>query len=92
MAEAQARKHSQTPPTAKKAGVDSEAEPRRKRRHRRITEVDKIICRVRARAQAMQLIVPVRESADLDRNHDVEELINVCTEHPHVRSVELFRR
>ena len=32
-AEAQARKHSRTPPTAKKAGVDSEAEPRRKRRH-----------------------------------------------------------
>ena len=38
-AEAQARKHSQTPPTAKKASVDSEAEPRRKRRHCRGTSV-----------------------------------------------------
>ena len=32
-AEVQARKHSQTPPTAKEASVDSEAELRRKRRH-----------------------------------------------------------
>ena len=42
-AEAQARKHSRTPPTAKRASVDSEAEPRHKRRHRRIAAVDKII-------------------------------------------------
>ena len=59
---------------AKKASVDSEAEPRRERRHRRIAEVDKIISRVRAGAEAMQLIWPDGESAELDRN--VEELIN----------------
>ena len=51
-AEAQARKHSRTRPTAKKASVNSEAEPRRKRRHRRIAEVDKIISRVRAGADS----------------------------------------
>ena len=50
---------------AKKASVDSEAEPRRKRRNRCITEVDKIICHVLAGAQAMQLILPYGESADL---------------------------
>ena len=33
------------------------------------------------------MIQPDGESADLDRN--VEELINVCIEHLHVRSVEL---
>ena len=88
-AEAQARQHSRTPPTAKKASVNSEAEPRRKRhgRHRRIAEVGKIISRVRAGAETMQLIRPDGESADLDRTN--EELINVCIEHPHVRSVEL---
>ena len=35
----------------------------------------------------MQLILPDGESADSDRN--VEELIDVCIEHPHVRSVDL---
>ena len=86
-AEAQARKHSRTPPTAKKAIANSEAEPRRKRRNRRIAEVDKIISSVWAGAETMQLIRPDGESADLDRT--VEELFNVCIEHPHVRSVEL---
>ena len=37
--EAQAHKHRKTPPTAKKASVDSEAEPRRKRRHWSITNI-----------------------------------------------------
>ena len=89
-AEEQARQqcqHSLTHPTAKKASVNSEAEPLHKRRHRRIAEVDKIISRVRAGAETLQLILPDGESADLDRT--VEELINVCIEHPHVLSVEL---
>ena len=89
-AAAHARKHSRTTPTAKRASVDSEAEPLRKRRHRCITEVAKIICRVRAGAQAMQLTRPHGESADLYRNVEaVEQLIDVRIEHPYVRSVEL---
>ena len=35
--EAQARKHRRTPPTAKKASIDSEVEPLCKRRHGQIT-------------------------------------------------------
>ena len=84
---AQARKQARMPPTAKEARIGPEAEPRRKRRHRRTTWIDKIFCSVQAGAQAMQLIRPDGESADLDRI--VEELIDVCVEHPHVRSVEL---
>ena len=82
-AEAQARKQARTPPTAKKATVYSEAE-QRQRRHRCITEVNKIFCRVLAGAQAKQLIQPDGELAGLDRN--VEELIDVCIEHPRVCS------
>ncbi len=79
-----------TPPTAKKASGDSESggEPRRKRRQPpRIAQIDKVIGRVRAGAEAVQLIRPDEEAYDLDRN--LEELINVCIEHPHVRSLEL---
>ncbi len=78
---------SPAPPTAKKASDDSGGEPRRKRRHRRITEIDKVINRVRAGAEAAQLIRPDEESGNLDRN--LEDLINVCIEHPHVRSLVL---
>ncbi len=85
---------SSTPPTAKKPEASGDSlsggEPRRKRRHRRITEIDMLIDRVRglrAGAQAAKPIRPNEESGDLDRN--LEELINVCIEHPHVRSLEL---
>ena len=77
-----------TPPTTKKVPGDSEAtEPRRKRRLRRITKIDKILTSVRAGSPAIQLIRPDGESGDLDM--DVEELIDACITHPHVRSVEL---
>ena len=46
-----------------------------------------IICSVWAGAEAMQLNWPDGVSEDLDRN--VEELIDVYIQHPHVRSVEL---
>ena len=46
-----------TPPTTKKVPGDSEAaEPRRKRRLRRITKIDKILTSVRAGSPAIQLI------------------------------------
>ena len=76
-AEAQARKHLRTHPTAKKESIEFEAEPWHKRHHWHIAEVDKIRVnfRVWAGAQAMQLILPDGESTNLDRN--VEELIDV---------------
>ena len=77
-----------TPPTARKVPGDSEAaKPRRKRRLRRTTEIEKILTRVRAGSTAIQLIRPDGESGDLDM--DVEELIDACIEYSHVRSVEL---
>ena len=77
-----------TPPTTKKVPVDSEAaEPRRRRRLRRATKIDNILTSVRAGSPAIQLIRPDGESGDLDM--DVEDLIDVCIKHPHVRSVEL---
>jgi hypothetical protein len=89
--EADVRAPARTPPTAKKPEASGDSlsggEPRHKRRHRRIAEIDKVIDRVRAGAQAAQLIQPDEESGDLDRN--LEDLINVCIEHPHVRSLEL---
>ena len=61
-----------TPSTARKAPGDSvRAEPRRKRRHRRNTEVDKILARVRAGSPAIQLIqvlsTPFRPATQLSR-------------------------
>ena len=64
-----------------------EGKPRRKRRLRRTTEIEKILTRVRAGSTAIQLIRPDGESGDLDM--DVEELIDACIEYSHVRSVEL---
>ncbi len=82
---------SRTPPTAKKPEASGDSlsggEPLRKRHHQRIAEIDKVIDRVRAGAQAVQLIRPDERCGDLDRN--LEELINVCIEHPHVRCMEL---
>ena len=86
---------SRTPPTVKKpeasgaSDSDSGGEPRRKRRHRprRGAEIDKAIASVRAGAEKVQLIRPDEESGDLDRK--LEELFNVCIEHPHVSSLEL---
>ena len=78
-----------TPPTTKKVPGDSEAaEPRRRRcRLWRSTKIDKILTSVRAGLPAIQLIRPDGESGDLDM--DVEDLIDACIKHPHVRSVEL---
>jgi hypothetical protein len=82
---------SRTPPTVKKPEADSGGEPLRKRRHRprRGAEIDKAIASVRdgLGAEKVQLIRPDEESGDLDRK--LEELINVCIEHPHVSSLEL---
>ena len=81
---------SRTPPTVKKACDEPRGESRRKRRHRpRIAtrQIDKVISRVLAGAEAVELIRPDEDACDLDRN--VAELINVCIEHPRVRSLEL---
>ncbi len=70
---------SSTPPTVKKACDEPRGEPRRKRRHRpRIAtrKIDKVISRVLAGAEAVELIRPDEDACDLDRN--VAELINVC--------------
>jgi hypothetical protein len=83
-----ARAPARTPPTAKRASKDSGGEPQRKRRHRRIAAIDKVINRIRAGAEKAQLIRPDNEAGNLDR--ELAELINVCIEHPHVRSLELL--
>ena len=71
-----------------KVPVDWEAaEPRRRRRLRRATKVDNILTSVRAGSPVIQLILPDGESGDLDM--DVEDLIDACIKHQHVRSVEL---
>ena len=51
-----ARAPARTPPTAKRASKDSGGEPQRKRRHRRIAAIDKVINRIRAGAEKAGLL------------------------------------